>query len=98
MGAAPAAAQALGQLGEGPILVQVQPAGLALVIGEQRAVDIEEALEVGGAGEGVGRGRRVKDCQGQSLDSVADRPAPDCRATRSSQNLQITAVRTDASI
>jgi hypothetical protein len=53
---------------------------------------------VGGAGEGVGRGRRVKDCQGQSLDSVADRPAPDCRATRSSQNLQITAVRTDASI
>ena len=52
VGAAAAAAQVLGQLGEGPVLVQVEAAGLALAVGEQAAVDVEQTLEVGGPGEG----------------------------------------------
>ena len=55
VGTAPAAAQVLGQLGEGPVLVEVEAAGLPLAVGEQPAVDVEEPLEARGPGEGVRR-------------------------------------------
>ena len=42
--AAARALQVLGELGERPVLVEVQPAGLTLVLGEQRAVDVEQPL------------------------------------------------------
>ena len=44
MGAAARACEVLGELGEGPVLVEMQPAGLTLVLGEQGAVDVKEAL------------------------------------------------------
>ncbi len=44
VGAAARAAEMLGELGERPILVEVQPAGLALVVGEHGAIDVKQPL------------------------------------------------------
>ena len=44
MGAAPSTREMLGELRERPVLMEVEPAGLALVLGEHRAVDIKEPL------------------------------------------------------
>jgi hypothetical protein len=60
------ALEVLGELGDRPILVEVEAAGLALVIGEQGAEHVEEALM---AAVVVRSGRG---CQGQSLDIVPE--------------------------
>ena len=44
VGAASGAGEVLGELGEGPILMEVQPARVALMFGEQGAVDVEQTL------------------------------------------------------
>jgi len=44
VGSAACAREVLGKLGERPVLVEVESAGLALVLGEYRAVDIKEPL------------------------------------------------------
>lgn len=75
---AAAAAEVLGQLGERPVLIEVEVAGIALVAGEHGPVDVEKSLQVGGAAKA---GRRLRGgfwgrvrglCQGQSLDSVRE--------------------------
>src|SRR5205807_6319562 len=65
VGGAPRAPEALGDLAVRPVLVQVQPAGLALMRGEQRAVDVEQALVSRAATWRESPGRS---CQGQDLD------------------------------
>ena len=44
VGAAARAREMLGKLGERPVLMEVQAAGLTLVLGEHGAVDVEEPL------------------------------------------------------
>ncbi len=44
VGPAACAREVLGKLGERPVLMEVESAGLALVLGEHRAVDIKEPL------------------------------------------------------
>jgi hypothetical protein len=44
VGTAARAREVLGKLGERPVLVEVETAGLALVLGEHRAVDVKEPL------------------------------------------------------
>ena len=58
VGAAAGAREVLGELGERPVLVEVQAAGLALVLGEHGAVDVEEPLLPRRARRAVG-GRRI---------------------------------------
>ena len=52
VGAAAGAAQVLGELGDRPVLVEVQAAGLALMVGEHGAVDVEQPLARGVVGRG----------------------------------------------
>ena len=71
VGAAPGACEMLGKLGERPVLVEMEPAGLALVIGEHGAVHIEEPLLQDAGGQHLGGGSI---CQGQDLDMLPDSP------------------------
>ena len=72
--AAPGALEVLGELGERPVVVEVQAAGIALVLGEQRAVHVQQALLTGAF---PSEGTDVE-CQGQELGIVppdgAERP------------------------
>jgi hypothetical protein len=69
VGSAPRAVKMLSELGERPILVEVQAAGRALVLGEHCAIDVEETLLGRSRGENSGGGAL---CQGQVLDMVHD--------------------------
>ena len=69
VGSAPRALKMLGELGERPVLVQVQAAGRVLMLGEQCAVDVEEALLRRSRGQDSGGGAL---CQGQVLDMLHD--------------------------
>ena len=63
-GATAAHPEVLGQFGVGPVVIQIEPAGVALAIGQNRAVDVEEALAVGTG---------FRRCIGQNLDTLAAR-------------------------
>jgi len=70
VGTAARALEVLGELGDRPVLVEMEAAGLALVVGEQATEHVEETLMApvtGGA-----RGGRASWCQGQSLDIVTE--------------------------
>lgn len=71
MGAAPSAREMLGELRERPVLMEVEPAGLALVVGEQGTVDVEQPLLRRPRRQWLGIGSI---CQGQDLDMLHDRP------------------------
>jgi len=71
VGAAPGACEMLGKLGERPVLVEMEPAGLALVTGEHGAVHVEEPLLQNAGGQCLGGGSI---CQGQDLDMLPDPP------------------------
>ena len=71
VGAAPRACEVLGKLGERPVLVEMEPAGFALVVGEHGAVDVEEPLLQNARGQYLGGGSI---CQGQDLDMLPDPP------------------------
>ena len=81
VGAAATHSEGLGELGVRPVLVETQAAGLALVVGENGAVDVEQPLpahDVDGRvpiEQNAGRAVMRRGCQGQSLHTVA-RPAP----------------------
>jgi hypothetical protein len=70
VGAAPSTREMLRELRERPILVEVEPAGLVLVVGEQGTVDVEEALLRRTRPERFWIGSI---CQGQDLDMLHDR-------------------------
>src|SRR5207302_6691989 len=64
---APRAPEALGDLAVRPVLVQVQPASLALMLGETRAVDVEQAL---GSWAATWRVSPERTCHGQGVDTL----------------------------
>jgi hypothetical protein len=70
VGAAAGALEVLGKLGERPVLVEVQAARVALVLGEQGAVDVEKPLLPDTRGERLRVG--CSNCQGQDLDMLPD--------------------------
>src|SRR5580698_6316823 len=77
------ALQVLGELGERPVLMEMQAACLALVLGEQRAVDVKQPLLRDARGECLGGDSF---CQGQDLDILPKktrRPGPPRRGPRS---------------
>ena len=67
--AAARAREMLGDLGERPVLMEVQAAGLTLVIREHGTVDVEEPLLPCARGERLSGGSI---CQGQDLDMLHD--------------------------
>ena len=69
VGATASAREVFGELGERPVLVKVQAAGLALMVGEQGAVDVEQPLLHRAGGQRLGDGSF---CQGQDLDMLQD--------------------------
>jgi hypothetical protein len=69
VGATASAREVFGELGERPVLVKVQAAGLALMVGEQGAVDVEQPLLHRAGGQRLGDGSF---CQGQDLDILQD--------------------------
>ena len=71
VGAAAGAREMLGELGERPVLVEVQPAGFALVVRQHGAIDVEEPLLPGAGAERLYGG---SNCQGQDLDIYTIRP------------------------
>jgi hypothetical protein len=68
----------LGELGDRPVLIEVKPASLTLMVGQDAAVDIQKTLAAARAVRA--RRRRVGVCQGQGLDIVTELRVPRSRA------------------
>ena len=72
---APRAPEALGDLAVRPVLVEMEPAGLALMLGQECAIDIEQALVM----DSLALRTDVRSCQGQGLDMLPRSPLGDAR-------------------